>query len=131
MHKKFMTAVLVVFLSVSSRAMEGARPHAHEPRLSHGELKALIANAQTPADHERLAAFYRRRALHFMAQSRKHQELAHLYGDRTGSVEDPAYNMDRAARHCHNIAKDYREEAKEAMALAKLHEQMAVEPPDK
>ncbi len=93
--------------------------------ISMKELKALIANARTPADHERLAAFYRGRAEHFMAQSREHEELAHSYGDRTKSVEDPVYNMDRPAKHCHIIAKDYRDEAKEAIALANIHEQMA------
>lgn len=125
-HRSRLVLLSYLLLAFAAMAVAGSKPRKSEPKLSHKELTALIGNARTPADHERLAAYYRSEARRLMSEAKEHEDLAQFYGDRTTSLEDPTYvNMGRAARHCHNIAKDYLKEAKEATALATIHEQMA------
>jgi hypothetical protein len=60
-----------------------------------------------------------------MSEAKEHEHLARAYGDRT-SLNDPNYyNIGRVARHCHNLAKDYSDAAKEAQDMAAIHEEIA------
>lgn len=103
------------------------RPQSSKPQqpLTKKEVRTLIANARTAADHERLADYYRSETRRLMSEAKEHEHLARVYGDRT-SLNDPNYyNIGRAARHCHNLAKDYSDTAKEAQDMAAIHEEIA------
>jgi hypothetical protein len=123
-YRKPMTVLSYLLLMVSATAVGRGQARTPEPKLNHKELRALILHATTPADHERLAQYYQREARRLMAQAKEHEQLARAYGDRTSLGDPNGFNIGRAARHCHIVA---RECLKEATALATIHERMAKE----
>ena len=93
-------------------------------RLEKKELHALLMNAKTPQDHQRLAAHYRAKAERLNSEAKEHEEMAEMYRKNPGG---PAAKHPYAAgvQHCRDIAKRYRESAAKTQALATLHEDMA------
>ena len=51
-----------------------AQPAVRQEKLTRKELKRPIASATTPADHERIAAYYRAEAQNLEAKQREHEE---------------------------------------------------------
>lgn len=84
-----------------------------QTKLSPQELKELIAKAKTPADHEKLAAYYRQEAARLKQDAETHRVDAGIYGKGQGLV------------HCTNLAKLDEQAAKEVEALAAMHEGIA------
>ena len=85
------------------------------------QLKALLATAQTPADHVTLQKHFQALAVKSDATAVEHSAMAE---DRNLGSHFPGTTSWRA-RHCDRIARSSREAAKEARALASEHEQMA------
>lgn len=85
------------------------------PDLSDKELIALIQNAKTPADHEKLAAYYDQTAADLAATATRHKELAVIYRRMP------------PAKHCNNIATSATKGAEEARAIAEHHRMLAKE----
>jgi hypothetical protein len=119
---KHMIAVLVfaMTLTVSGRA---ATTQQTQDQLSKKQLSALIATAKTPAEHERVAAYYRAQASDFLAQSRYHAQMASDF------KANPSTNNDKVVRqtvnHCAYLAESLKTQSSKAAELAKQHEQMA------
>jgi len=90
-------------------------------RLTHKQLNDLIKNAKEPADHEKLAAYYRQEAARLKQEAQEHETAAKMYG-ASGMTKSGVPN---AAPHCDTWAKLDTEAAKEAEALASMHEEMA------
>ncbi len=91
------------------------------------ELKTLLKTAKEPPEHLRIAAYYRQQAARLTASSKEHAELANTYAK---TVPNPmeAKHGDMAGQgtsHCKKWAELDGEEAKQAEALATLHEDMA------
>jgi len=89
--------------------------------LTKKQLKDLIANAKEPADHEKLAAYYRQEAAQLRQDSKDHQAAAKIYSN-VGATKPGVAN---GAPHCDKLAQLDSEEANEADGLAKMHEEMA------
>jgi hypothetical protein len=96
--------------------------------LSKNELKVLLKNAKSPAEHRAIAAYYRQRAEAFSRSSKEHFESAEL---RAKNPAFPAmeakhgYAFGLGASHCRFWGSSDAEQAKKAEALAVLHEDMA------
>jgi hypothetical protein len=56
-----------------------AQPSIQYHQLSKKQLKALIASAKTPADHEAIAAYYHAKAQHYWAKYRKEEAALTAY----------------------------------------------------
>ena len=95
-------------------------------KLSQKQLLWLIGHAETPAEHEELAAYYRQQAQHLLQEAKDHQEMAAAYPQVYASKHPTL-----AAHHCSDWAALYSKQAKDAEVLAKLHEQMAKEAAEK
>jgi hypothetical protein len=74
-----------------------------------------ISLAQTPAQHETVAAFYDSKAAEARAAAKRHTAMARTH---TGKGEP-------MAGHCRNLAKTYGSLAKEYDALAREHRNIA------
>ena len=96
---------------------------AESGQLSKKELKALIKSANTPAEHQRVANFYRSEAARLRARAAKHEAMiAANYVEPQNASKLP----DMVGKsHCRHWVKEYRREADQADANAALHEQMA------
>ena len=80
------------------------------------ELRALGAQAVTPADHRALQEYFLTAAKRYTADADAHTAIARSYrGSRIA----------QAADHCDRIVVNARESAKEAAAAALLHGQLA------
>jgi hypothetical protein len=90
-------------------------------KLTRKQLNDLIKNAKEPADHEKLAAYYRQEAARLKQEAQEHETAAKMYG-ASGMTKSSVPN---AAPHCDAWAKLDTEAAKEAEALASMHEEMA------
>ena len=87
------------------------------------KLKTLIANARTPEDHERIAAYYRAEGEQLKAKQREHEEELAEYLKNPSSHPVPKWpTMDQ---HCRQLIFYYSKAAQKAFELADLHDQMA------
>ncbi len=92
------------------------------------ELKALIKTAKTPADHLRIANYYREQAAKLTASSNDHVAMAKEYAKHPmfAALEAKQQaSFGQGASHCRRWAELDQQQAKEAEALAVLHEEMA------
>ena len=71
------TAVFAI--AVGMLAAVSVPAGAKDKPLSKTELKSLVANAETKADHERIAQYFDAEAVRYDAESKDHGELAPFY----------------------------------------------------
>lgn len=81
----------------------------------------MIAGAKTAADHEAIAARYDDEVASARAKSEMHQRMAVSYRNIGGRGIAKAH-MDE---HCESLARIYEQAAKENVALAQGHREMA------
>jgi hypothetical protein len=93
--------------------------------LEPNEVKALAANAKTPADHMKLAHHYTAMAAKHEAEADEHEALAVEYTryPELGAAKHPM--GPNTAEHCKFLAEHCREAAEEMKAMANAHEEMA------
>lgn len=93
---------------------------AHE-QLSQKQLAVLIANANTPAEHQRIADYYHAQAKSLLAESYKHVWMGADY------ARNPVKGVRTLSDHCAYLSKDLKAKSEKATELAAQHEQMAKE----
>lgn len=117
--------IIVLLLSSVTAAMLSplrAKAEQEKSALTKKDLKALIANAKTPEDHHRIAAYYRSEAESLTLKQREHEEdLAEYY--RSSSHYSSKYPT--MGDHCRQLAGYYGLAARKAQALAEMHEELA------
>jgi hypothetical protein len=93
------------------------------PKISDQQLLTLIATAKTPAEHQRLADYYKAQANSYLAQSKQHEAQAEAYkkNPMTSSSKFEKGTVD----HCDYVAKSFKDDAAKVQELADMHEQMA------
>jgi hypothetical protein len=89
--------------------------------LTRKQLTALVASAKTPAEHERIAAYYR-------GESERLTDEADYYADLAGRFfSNPAiYNVRSApGNRCISMERNLRAKSVKARALAEEHKRLA------
>jgi hypothetical protein len=113
-----LSLVFAMTLTVSAATTQPTREH-----LSKTQLSALIATAKTPAEHQRIADYYRAQSVDLLTQSEYHAQMA------AGFKLNPSTNNDKFQRqtvnHCAYLAQSLKTQSVKAEALAKQHEEMA------
>ncbi len=95
--------------------------------LTKDELKHLVATAETPQDHQRLAAHFTAKADQLEAEAQEHTELAATYKAHPTIHEQKHPMSGQTASHCDYFAKSLLKAAQDARKLAADHEEMAKE----
>lgn len=114
--------VLTVLLAISA----GQAPAVdNKGELSPKEVKALVANAKTSADHMRLAHHYNAMAAKHEAEALDHEALAVEYTKNPQIGASKHTMAPNTAEHCKYFAGHCRNAAKEMRAMAAMHEEMA------
>ena len=100
---------------------------AAEPQgmLKSAEVKALVTNAKTPADHQKLARHFTAMAEKHDAEAKEHEALAVEYAKRPSGHEVKHPMSGQTADHCKYYAEHCRKAAKEMRSLAAAHQAMA------
>jgi hypothetical protein len=116
----FMMTIAAAAFSLSLLTAYPAK--AVEPgQLTKTELKSLIKTASTPADHLRVASYYRTEATRLRAQAAEHQAMI-----AENPMPSPAKVWaTRGTNHCQYWVAEYTKEAQQADTSAAQHEQMA------
>jgi hypothetical protein len=98
-----------------------------KPVLTKHELKVLLKTAKESPEHRQIAEYYRQEAQRLTAEAKEHQEMAAIYAQRPPFPAMEAKHGDTfpGVGHCRKWAQLIAEQAKEAEALAELHEEMA------
>jgi hypothetical protein len=98
-----------------------------QPTMSKKELKTLLATAKTPADQQKLAAYYRDKAQRLTAKSQEFSAQADSMAALPAVFESKQGVGCQCPFHYRYFSKQYAQEAKDAAALAAQHEQLAQE----
>jgi len=119
--------VIVSFALLACASVYTAATEAQYP-LSKSELNALLKNAKTPADHMRIASYYREEAQRLRSSAEENLRQAAIYDNNPPfaameSKHGAAFGM--GATHCRYWAKRDAEDAAKAEAQAALHEDLA------
>lgn len=113
-------AALSIFV-LASAALHAQQ--ATQEQLSQRQLKALIATAKTPAEHERIARYYQAQAQGYQTLAQEHEAmLATFRANPTLNTEKTQYGT---VKHCEYFVKSSKKHADKALALAQKHEEMA------
>lgn len=91
-------------------------------------LERKFFPARTRSDHELVALWYEQEATAAREMAARHQRmLDDTYRPAYGSPYAGAYRDPGFLRHCESLVRHYRQLAADALALAKLHRQLAAE----
>ncbi len=126
MKNKSITALLLfAVLSLTTLgAMSQARGDETKSKLTSKQLRSLIATAKTPEDHQKLAAYYRDMAEEAKANAAEHEKILAAY-NQNPSTHPLAKAAGGPAEHCRTLIRLFNDEAKEDLAMAEQHDQMA------
>ena len=98
---------------------------AKDKLLSKSELKNLIANAESKADHERIAQYFDAEATRYEAEGKDHGELAPFYQRNPDPALSKHPGSQRSFQHCDSLSKSLQQAAEDAHQLAAEHREMA------
>ncbi len=117
-----MIAVFSLVLATTLTVSAASTPQSQQ-NLSKSQLSALTASAKTPAEHERIAQYYRAQAVKFLAQSQYHAQMAADF--RQNSATSNAKFERQTVDHCAYLAQSLKLQSTKAEELAQQHERMA------
>jgi hypothetical protein len=121
-------AVLAALVALSSVSVYSVAQDKKSSVPTRKELVTLLKTAKEPPEHRRIAAYYRQEAARLMQSAEEHSELAAIYQQKHPFAAMESKHGDafgQGASHCKKFAQLAKEQAKEAEALAALHEDMA------
>jgi septal ring factor EnvC (AmiA/AmiB activator) len=114
-----------VFLALLANTVVVRAAAQTPPSLSKKELKTLLATAKTPADQERLAAYYREQAQRLKAKAQEFSTQADHLATQPATIESKQGISCNCASHYRYFSKLYAQESKDAEILAVRHDQLA------
>lgn len=117
------TVVFAVVLALA--AVVSVSAGANNKLLTKAELKNLIVNGETKADHERVAQYFDAEAARYEAEAKDHNELAAFYQKSPDPALSKHPTSPRAFEHCDSLSKSLQKSAAEARQLAAEHRLMA------
>ena len=89
----------------------------------------MIATAKTPAEHERIAQYYKAKAVDYLAQAKEHEAMVAAYKANSSLSNDK--NQASTISHCEYFVTTFKALADNSQEMATLHERMAKEAPEK
>ena len=94
-----------------------------QEHLTKKQLTALVASARTPAEHERIAVYYRAESERLRAEADQHADMAGRF------LSNPATNNDKSVRgtvsHCISVERNLRAKSVKARVLAEELKRLA------
>lgn len=130
MTRKLLAITAVFVITVAAVLAQTSSVQQPKPEhLSKQQLNTLIATAKTPADHQRLAQYYKAKAQDYLAQAKEHEAMLAAY--KANSSLSTNKNQASTIGHCEYFVKTFEALADNSEQLAALHERMAKDAPEK
>lgn len=123
MARKLLALATVFMITAAILAQTPSVPQPKPEHLSRQQLNTLIATAKTPAEHERIAQYYRAQASDYLAEAKDHESMVAAY--KANSSLSNEKNRASTIGHCEYFVKTFKELAVKSQELATLHSQMA------
>ena len=121
-------AVLAIVVALSLVSVYSVAQDKKSSVPTRKELVTLLKTAKEPPEYRRIAAYYRHEAASLTQSAKEHSELAAIYQEHHPFAAMESKHGDafgQGASHCQKFADLAKEQAKEAEALAAIHEDMA------
>ena len=118
----------VLMLSLAFASLSTLAVASETKVITKKEFKTLLKTAKEPVEHRKIAEYYRQEAARLTASAKEHEELAEIYAKNPPfPAMEAKHGMSFAqgAPHCKRWAELSAEQAKEALSLAAMHEEMA------
>ncbi len=116
-------AVILAAVTLSASPRIGLA-QSKAPKLNQRQLNALISNAKTPEDHQKLADYYRQQARALAERSEEHAWMvAGIY--KKWLTQNMSKQLSFSPGYCRYFAERYAQQARDAEALASYHEEKA------
>jgi hypothetical protein len=112
---------LALAVTVFAQVATALQPKAEH--LNKHQLSTLIATANTPAEHQRIATYYEASAQDYRAQAQEHEAMIAAY--KSNSSLSNEKNRASTIGHCEYFVKALKELAVKSDELAKFHKEMA------
>ncbi len=125
----FRTLSTLSLAAVITLAAQAATPiDKASTALTDQQVQVLVSNAKTPADHARIAGYYRAKAEAYTAEAQVHARMLADYKADATKVSSKNYAM--TIGHCQSLVRDLEQKAAAAQKQAETHEQAAgITPP--
>jgi hypothetical protein len=117
--KRVTMLLAAALIGLAAATLPTIRASAQSTVVTAENLNEKIAAAQTPADHEAIAAYYKEQAAEAKKNAELHKQSAETY--RKAKISKPVY----MANMCDGIAKMWNKIAADDLLLAKAHMAMA------
>ncbi len=118
------TVVIAVIFTMAALSLSAG---AKDNSVSKTELKSLIINAHTKADHERIARYFDAEAARYDAEAKDHTEMAGYYQKSPDPASSKHPGSSRSVAHCDSLSKNLQQSAEDARQLAAGHREMGKE----
>jgi hypothetical protein len=115
---------LALALTVAAFAQGAPAQQPKPEHLSKQQLNTLIADAKTPAEHQRIAQYFDAEAAKYAAEAKEHEGLAQAYL-KSGPASAKYPGGMQTFSHCESMSKSLQKAAENARQLASDHQQMA------
>jgi hypothetical protein len=119
---RIVSFLAVAALAVAMSASAFTQTASAQEKLSQSQINTLVTAAKTPAEHQRIADYYKAEAQNDLAQAGEHQAMIAAYKANPSSKHQAS-----AVAHCANLATSYKEAATKSQQLAQMHQQMATQ----
>jgi len=123
MKHKLFALIAMFMIATAALAQTPSATQSKPEHLTKQQLNTLIASAKTPAEHERLAQYYRAHASDYLAEAKDHESMVAAY--KANSSLSNEKNRASTIGHCEYFVKTFKELAVKSQELATLHSQMA------
>ena len=117
-------ASLALVITVAALA-QAPSTKAKPEQFTKQQLNTLISTAKTPAEHQRIANFYKANAKTYRAQAQEHEAMIVAYKSNTSMFNDK--NRASTIGHCEYFVKSLNNLAAKNDELAQIHKEMAKE----
>ena len=125
--RNLFSAAIMLTLALSLLTTRSMASNANSV-ITKKEFKTLLKTAKEPAEHRKIAEYYRKEAARLNVSAKEHEELAEIYAK---NPPNPAMEskhgsaFGQGASHCKLWAELDTKQATEAEALAAMHEELA------
>lgn len=123
MKRYFSILTLMIVLATMSYGQAPSTAQGQPEKLNKQQLNSLIATAQTPEEHLRIAKYFDSQAQDYLAQAKEHEAMIASY--KANSSLSTNKNYASTIGHCEYFVKTFRQMAAKSIELARLHTQMA------
>jgi len=115
---------LAFVMTAASFGQTASAQQTKPEHFSKRQLNTLIAEARTPAEHQRIAQYYQAKAQDYLAQAKEHEQMVAAYKANPSLT---AKSQASTINHCEYFVQTFKDLAAKSQELAQLHEQMAKE----